>query len=128
MLIYILRFLSTQRLFFDHPRTDSSSSHKTNLKPKSSACALRVARSDQGSHIRLEGIDISQALSDTLCDLSSGIAATECCCETVAECLIGKSGRDGDTEHRSQAAEEVGAGGGNGLIIARCVGDETYQG
>lgn len=119
--------LSTQRLFLDHPRTYSSSGYKTNLQSKRSASTLRITRSDQCLHIRLESIDVSQTLSDTLCDLGSGIATTECCRETIAECLVGKGGRNRDTKHGPQTAEEVGASGGNGLVVARCVGNETDQ-
>lgn len=115
----IQRNLFTQCLFLDEPRTYSSTSNKSNLKTERSTSTLRIACPDQSLDIGLKGIDIRQALSDTLSDLGSGITIAKYSCKTIAESLVGESGRHGNTKHGAQATEEVRAGGGNRLIIAR---------
>jgi hypothetical protein len=91
--------LSTQSFFLDHPRTYSSTSHKTNLQSKSSTSTMRITIPNQLPHMRLQSIDISQTFSNTLCNFSSSTVTTECCCETIAKSLVGECGRDRDTEY-----------------------------
>ena len=82
-----------------------------------------VALPHQHPHRGLQGLDVVQALPHAGHDVLGVRAVFERVAEIGAEGLLDDGGAEGDADDGAETAEEVGAGGGDGLVFGGCVAD-----
>jgi len=78
--------------------------------------------------VGLQLLDEIQALPDPLDDLIGLAAAIQAGTEAAAQDLLHECGTKADTDDAAQRAEEIRAGGSDGLILGVDVSDDADQG
>ena len=123
---------SAQRLLFDKPRTRSRPSNKADLQAKSRRSAPSKTIGDNLPHGRLQFLQVCETLSDALGDLKGfslwQAEGRQFLSEVLAQGRVCDSGAHGYAEDTTQAAKEIAASSGDGLVVFGSVGDEADEG